>query len=252
MKISFQKTSGNPKLQIAFFWKIEIVGEGPFVVTDHFIPELFYDFFYISQGLVEVDGAELPRQFLKTLHSGPITFNFHAPIVMFGARLLLNGAHAFAENELLANRFLEISWIQRDENDLSAVAEQISEKMSHLLEEKSAGYLLKPAAKGNTLMESDWLQAYSARHKRRLYKNRFGLSRKEMVTIQNVHHFLEQSCDFSSQDPHIIDHVNNEYFYDQPHLSRAFKKVTGFTLLEYFEANIILQDNLMAVSYNEE
>jgi methylphosphotriester-DNA--protein-cysteine methyltransferase len=66
-----------------------------------------------------------------------------------------------------------------------------------------------------------------------------------------VHLFLEQTCDFTSQNPRIIQHVNAEVFYDQPHLNHAFKKMTGLSPLEYFETNSILQDNLMAASYNE-
>ena len=51
--------------------------------------------------------------------------------------------------------------------------------------------------------------------------------------------------------PRIVAYVNADSFYDQPHLNNAFKKVTGLSPLAYFEANSILQDNLMAASYNE-
>ena len=107
--------------------------------------------------------------------------------------------------------------------------------------------MLKPS-----LVETDWLAAYPPRHKRRLYKSVFGLSRKEMQAIANVHQFLAQTCDFVAETPRIVEHVNTELFYDQPHLNNAFKKMTGLSPLEYFEANSILQDNLMAVSYNEQ
>jgi hypothetical protein len=66
-----------------------------------------------------------------------------------------------------------------------------------------------------------------------------------------VHSFLEQNCDFDAEYPRIIQHVNAEVFYDQPHLNHTFKKLTGLSPLEYFEVNSILQDNLMAASYNE-
>jgi len=93
---------------------------------------------------------------------------------------------------------------------------------------------------------------YSPRHKRRLYALIFSLSRKELMGVRNVQSFLEQTCDFASQNPRIIQHVDPEVFYDQPHLNRSFKKMTGFSPLEYFEANSILQDNLMSASYNED
>jgi methylphosphotriester-DNA--protein-cysteine methyltransferase len=79
----------------------------------------------------------------------------------------------------------------------------------------------------------------------------FGLSRRDLLNIRNVHAFLEQTCDFASENPRIIRHVNPEVFHDQPHLNRIFKKMTGFSPVGYFEANSILQDNLMSVSYNE-
>ena len=103
----------------------------------------------------------------------------------------------------------------------------------------------------NALEESGWLVSFSARHKRRLYKSTFGISKKELWSIQNVHSFLEQNCDFDAEYPRIIQHVNAEVFYDQPHLNHAFKKMTGLAPLEYFEESSILQDNLMAASYNE-
>jgi methylphosphotriester-DNA--protein-cysteine methyltransferase len=100
------------------------------------------------------------------------------------------------------------------------------------------------------LEETDWLKEYSARHKRRLYRSTFGLSRKEMLRIRSVHTFLEEECDFGVRSPRIIAHLDPEVFYDQPHLNRAFKKMTGLSPLEYFQVGAVLQDNLMAASYN--
>ena len=102
-----------------------------------------------------------------------------------------------------------------------------------------------------SLEETDWLAAYSPRHKRRLYKAIFGISTKEMRAIDNIHQFLTQTCDFAAQTPRIVEHVNADLFYDQPHLNNAFKKMTGLSPLAYFEVNSVLQDNLMAASYNE-
>jgi methylphosphotriester-DNA--protein-cysteine methyltransferase len=101
-----------------------------------------------------------------------------------------------------------------------------------------------------SLEESEWLAHYSPRHKRRLYRSTFGISKKEMKAIQNVHTFLGQTCDFSTPNPRIIEHIDSDVFYDQPHLNKAFKKMTGLSPLEYFQTSSILQDNLMAASYN--
>ena len=251
MKITFQKQKGNTDLRIVFTWKLTIQADSPLTVTDHFIPELFYDYFYIKQGSVkcvdETKGNEflLPSQTLKTLYIRPLKFLFSTPLVLFGARLSLRFAESFWD-EMKANCFLERNWVGEETENLEAFTSQIIEYVQNHRETKSSYPLLSPV-----LDESDWLINFSPRHKRRLYKSTFGISKKELWSIQNVHSFLEQNCDFSAEYPRIIQHVNAEVFYDQPHLNHAFKKMTGLSPLEYFEANSILQDNLMAASYNK-
>jgi len=251
MNISFQKKSGAKSLHIDYFWKLTIDTKSPTLVTDHFIPELFFDYLFIKKGKVkcvdEVQGTKivLPQQSLKTIHSHPLKFVFSTPLVLYGARLSL----AFGESfwgEINANRFLKQAWVEKDADDLDAFKAQVESRLKSHQQKKSPYPMFE-----SVLDESDWLVNFSPRHKRRLYQSMFGLSRKELQNIRNVHTFLEQNCDFGSQNPRIIQHVNPEVFYDQPHLNHAFKKMTGFSPLEYFEANSILQDNLMSASYNE-
>ena len=252
MKISFQKMNGEPSVGTAFFWKLQIDGAAPTTIDDTFIPELFYDFFFLQQGKMRyvdgVDGTEswLPQQALKTLFTHGVTFQLALPITLFGVRLTLPFAESFWRNGLPSNCFLPERWIEHPVNDIADFATQIRTTLQNNQVRKTAVPLLSP-----TLQESDQLAHFSARHKRRLYKSIFGLSKKEMLAIQNIHAFLGQSCDFSSQNPRIIEHINSELFYDQPHLNHAFKKITGLSPLEHFQANSILQDNLMAASYNE-
>jgi len=228
-----------------------IRAETPLTVTDHFIPELFYDYFFVKSGSVrcvdETQGTEfpLPSQALKTLYTHPLRFIFSTPLVLFGARFSLAFAESFWE-EMKANSFLTQEWVGGDADGLESFTSQITDYVQKHRENKSLYPLLSP-----TLEESGWLVNFSPRHKRRLYKSTFGISQKEMWSIQNVHSFLEQNCDFTTEYPRIIQHVNAEVFYDQPHLNHTFKKMTGLSPLEYFEANSILQDNLMAASYNE-
>ena len=251
MKIAFKKESGNSTLGIAFAWMMKIRADPPVTITDHFIPELFYDYFYIKEGNIrcvdKTEGTEfpLPSQALKTLYTYPLKIIFSTPLVLFGARLSLGFAESFL-GELKANCFLEQDWVRDEADDLESFNVQITEFIQKNRGKKSPYPLLSPA-----LEESGWLVNFSPRHKRRLYKSTFGISKKEMWSIQNVHTFLEQNCDFDSEYPRIIQHVNAEVFYDQPHLNHVFKKMTGLSPLEYFEANSILQDNLMAASYNE-
>jgi AraC-like DNA-binding protein len=252
MNITFQKKNGNASLDILFFWKIAVDAKQPVVVTDHFIPELFFDYLFIKHGQVtythEGQGSKfaLPAQALKTIHNHPLRFEFSTPLILFGARFSLGFAESFWETNILANSFLKQAWVRPATNDLKSFAVQVMEYVRQHRTCRNPYPML-----ADDLEESDWLVHFSPRHKRRLYKSTFGLSRKELQSIHNVHSFLEQTCDFDSQNPRIIQHVNPEVFYDQPHLNHTFKKVTGLSPVEYFQASSILQDNLMSVSYNE-
>lgn len=251
MKISFQKQQGNPSLGIEFFWKLTLGSSAQATIVDHFVPELFYDYILVKSGEVEAIDSQgnkstLPRQALKTLHTHPIKFIFTTPLVLYGARLSLKFAETFWGKDIGSNSFIEQYWAGKNTNSLASFASQIAETIQKYRQSKTIAPLLSPA-----LEESAWLKSYSPRHKSRLYKAVFGISKKEMWSIQNVHSFLEQTCDFASQNPRIIQHVNPEVFYDQPHLNHAFKNVTGLSPVEYFEQSSILQDNLMSASYNE-
>jgi len=251
MEITFQKEKGGPALGIAVSWMLTIRLDSSLSVTDHFIPELFYDYFYIQEGSIrcvdETQGTEfsLPSQALKTLYIGPLKFVFSTPLVLFGARMSLEFAESFW-GEIKANCFVGQDWVGEEAGNLQSFTSQVKEYIQKHRENKWPYPMFS-----NALEESSWLVNFSPRHKRRLYKSTFGVSKKELWSIQNVHSFLEQNCDFDAEYPRIIQHVNAEVFYDQPHLNHTFKKLTGLSPLEYFEANSILQDNLMAASYNE-
>jgi AraC-like DNA-binding protein len=221
------------------------------VITDFFIPELFYDFLYVQDGEIRwQDQARhtsllLPRQALKTLYTRPIQFQFSTPLSLFGARLSLRFAEHYWEPEIRANTLIEQNWVGEHTRDLATFAAQVTKTLQSNQIKKNPYPLLTPG-----MDESSWLASYSPRHKRRIYKSTFGASRKELQAIRSVHAFLEQTCRFDLETPRIIEHLNPEVFYDQPHLNHAFKKMTGFLPVEYFQANSILQDNLMAVGGN--
>lgn len=252
MDISFQKLKGDVSLHLAFCWKMTIRAKSPLTITDHFIPELFYDYFFIREGNIEcVDETgrtkyRLPQQALKPIHTHPLVLILSSPLVLYGARFFLTFAESFLADHPGANSFLAQTWVRQNTKDLKSFASQVIEHIRGRQTRRNPYPMLSP-----DLEESDWLVHYSPRHKRRLYKATFGLSRKELQGIRNIHTFLEQTCDFASRSPRIIQHVNPEVFYDQPHLNHTFRKMTGLSPVEYFEANSILQDNLMSASYNE-
>ena len=249
MRISFRKLAGEPSHGIAFFWSMTV--EGKTSMIDQFIPELFFDFLFVNAGKIQyVDTARqekisLPRQSLKTLFSRPLTLDYTTPLVLFGARLTLRFAESFS-GEMKANSFLDQDWVRKDANDLGEFKRQVTGHIQQERREKFPYPMFSSALK-----ESGWLVNFSPRHKRRLYRSAFGLSRKEMLNIHNLHAFLDQACDFSSQSPRIIQHITPDVFYDQPHLNHTFKKMTGLSPVEYFQNSSFLQDNLMSASYNE-
>ncbi|KAA3663620.1 MAG: hypothetical protein DWQ04_09870 [Chloroflexi bacterium] len=251
MKISFQKKKGDPQLGVLFFWRMQIDVETPCTISDIFIPELFYDYFYIEKGAMRcVDTKQeidflLPPQSLKTLYTHRLKFVLDVPIIVFGARLSMSFAESFWMKEMPSNLFMEQNWVTCQGDDLNTFASQMTQTIQENRVKKTVASLFSAS-----LAESDWLRHYSARHKRRLVKSVFGISKKEIVAIRNLHLFLGQTCDFAAQSPRIVEYVNDAAYYDQPHLNHAFKKMTGLSPLAYFEANSILQDNLMAASYN--
>jgi AraC-like DNA-binding protein len=242
MNIMFQKKRGDSSLGIAFFWKIEVETKSPVTITDHFIPELFFDYFFTKEGRIrclgETHGTKfnLPQQALKTMHTHRWTFVFSTPLVLYGARLSLKFAESFW-GEAKANCFLKQEWVRKDTHDLGSFQAQV---VTHL--ESHRTKKLPYPMFSSDLEESAWLSNFSPRHKRRLYQAVFGLSRQELQNIRNIHSFLERTCDFASETPRILRHVSPEVFYDQPHLNHAFKKMTGFAPVEYFHANSILQE----------
>lgn len=260
MNISFHRKVETRCPELLFCWCLQVDGDGETAVSDIFIPELYYDYFFIQQGEISCLDSHsgthflIPQQTLKTLYTTPLTLRLKVPLILFGARFSLAFAELFWEKEMLANCMLPQSWMNEPVTNLAHFSEQIIATIQNQRIKKTIAPMLKPnlgPRLGPSLVETDWLAAYSPRHKRRLYKSIFGISRKEMRAIENIHLFLAQSCDFAAEMPRIIEYVNTESFYDQPHLNNAFKKVTGLSPMAYFEANSILQDNLMAASYNE-
>jgi len=251
MKVSFRKLPGDPSQGILFFWMLSMDASPPNLVVDQFIPELFFDFLFIRAGRVlcvdKITGDEfsLPPQSLKTLFTRPLMFRFSTPLMLFGARFALDFAGSFLV-EMKANSFLEQAWVRKDTKRL----ENFKSQMEGRFRSQQEGKFPHPLFSSG-LDESSWMANFSSRHKRRIYQSVFGLSRKDLRNIANLHVFLEQACDFTADNPRIIQHVNPDVFYDQPHLNHSFKKMTGVSPVEYFQASSILQDRLMAASYNE-
>jgi AraC-like DNA-binding protein len=246
MKISFQIKKQDTLPELMFCWRMTIDMVQETAVSDIFIPELFYDFIYIQKGQMISAGATLPRQTVKTLYTQRLDLVLQTPLVLYGARFVLPFAELFWQKQMPANSFLEQDWLESSVPNLDSFTSQVVIAVTTRRIQKTIAPMFQPS-----LAETDWLAAYSPRHKRRLYKSVLGITQKELRVIQNVHQFLGQTCDFATSMPRIVEYVNADSFYDQPHLNNAFKKLTGLSPLAYFESNSILQDNLMAASYNE-
>ncbi len=83
--------------------------------------------------------------------------------------------------------------------------------------------------KVNTLSE---LTGYPVNSLDRFFKQTFGLTPKKMIDIVRFQNVL---CALEKNDP-LIDIVTEYDYYDQSHLTRSFKKFTGFTPLKYKKA----------------
>lgn len=250
MEITFHKRPGDPALGVAFFWRLGLTARRPLTLTDTFIPELFYDYLHVARGQVQAaagaqPAAPLAAHTLKTLHTHTLRLTYHAPLVVYGARCAPAWAERYWEPALPANARLPQPWVSGRVTDLDDFAAQVTAHLRARQTRKAPYALLTPA-----LEETAWLRAYSPRQKRRWYQAVFGLSRKEIDNLAKVQAFLAQACSFSAPPPRIIGHVNPEVFYDQAHLNHTFKQVTGLAPREYFAAGSVLQDNLMAASYN--
>ncbi len=251
MNITFRKQPGLNQYGIAFFWEMQITSDDERTFQDTLIPELFFDFFCIQEGQItqrDLQGNNVnaySNSFIKPIFTQPLLFDYHLPIRCFGARLTPRFVAGFTKNLGQPNTLSTADWFPDFSEDLKQFGIHFEHTIKAHWDDTAVAYLTP------TLEETAQFKTYSPRHKRRLFKKRFGISQKEMGNIQKVHAFLAQSCDFSSDNPHIIDYLDDDHFYDQSHLNHTFKKMTGLSLLDYFDENTVLQDNLMAVSYNE-
>jgi hypothetical protein len=58
MEIGFRMQHGEPSLGILLFWSLTLGGGQPRTLSERFIPELYYDYFYVQRGrLTMADGA---------------------------------------------------------------------------------------------------------------------------------------------------------------------------------------------------
>jgi len=251
MEIGFRIQPGEPSLGILFFWSLTLSGARPGTLSDLFIPELYYDYLYVQRGRLTIaDGphgasAGLPQQSLRGLFTRPFAFEFSTPLALFGARLSLAFAEHFWEVRLRPNALTEQAWVDQPPKSLGAFAAQVTACVQAHRARKYPYPLL-----GSCLEESAWLKAYSPRHKRRLYSAVFGVSRQALDRIHGLQSFLAQACGFDDRPPRLLEHINADIFYDQPHFNRTFRKLTGPTPVAYFAAPSHLQGNLMAASYN--
>ncbi len=251
MKASFRKLSGHSDVGGVFHWQLSLTAAETDVIEELFIPELFYDVIVLNAGTVtyaigDGDWQPLPRACVKTIQTAQFRLRFQGRIKLSGTRLPLCFAERLNLN-LAANQLVPLQW----GTDCECVLSEFASEFEAFLDEQATKGLSNSLL-NNALQETTWFQQYSARQKRRYYQKIFGISQKELRKIQNMHKFLGQACYFSTRDdPRILDNVSAGDYYDQPHLNRTFRELTGLTPVEYFQITSVLQDNLMAASYNE-
>ncbi|MBK6795023.1 MAG: hypothetical protein IPG80_21315 [Anaerolineales bacterium] len=106
-----------------FFWRLEVRSKRAVVFNDKFIPDLYFDYFFVDKGEVRYRDQEtkkpvsFPQQALKFLHTRPLVLEFSTPIVLYGARLSLSFASLFW-GEMTANSIPEQRWVSKKVTDL--------------------------------------------------------------------------------------------------------------------------------------
>lgn len=91
------------------------------------------------------------------------------------------------------------------------------------------------------------LTGYSERQLERLFQQAIGTSPNRYLQIVRLHHFLSLIRSGSRTESFTIAGLESGY-YDQPHLIRNFKKMTGLTPTQYLSAAGTLAVNLVTVN----
>ena len=158
MKISFQIRQEETLPELLFCWRMAVEAARETAVLDTFIPELFFDFFYVQEGALSCVGAgqyeegHLPRQVLKTLHSRRLDFVLELPLILYGARFTLPFAELFWQEQMPANAFLRQTWVEESVPDLKTFTTQISAAIESRRVKKTVAPMLLPVAGRNFLV----------------------------------------------------------------------------------------------------
>ena len=247
MQVQFHLGPGHPEIGLEFVWRLKL--DGTTLLSEHIIPEPYFDYYWVDVGALSwqadsrVNDLNGSSGFLRPLFLGPMTLHFQTPAVVWGARFNLRFAEQFSVQPGRAT-WQPVDWLKDAPPSLPALHRLLITKLTSQLHPVQSP-IFEPDLSIRTQFTT-----YSARHRRRLFRKAFGISRQDLARMLNVQAFLDQACNFGQAEPKIIQYVNDEVFYDQPHLNHTFKRMTGLSPLDFFEKQAILQDNLMAASYN--
>ncbi|MER3389315.1 MAG: hypothetical protein RJQ01_04705 [Microcella sp.] len=192
-------------------------------LNEHWHPQPFFDLVRVESGRVHWTAEEGTSVILDT-----------AFLVGPGARL---GRFRATEPVVLVGTRRPLAW----QGDLPERSSPAPAPLS--FEAISRHGQLVPTT-GSRAASSD----VSARHRRRLHRNRFGVSAEKLSAIIAVQEFIDAGCPGSPRDSVLVESVNFARFYDQSHFSRTFRAIVGVPPSAYVDRDSAWVEALMAIS----
>lgn len=265
----------DPRLRrlVRFYWQLDATGETP---PQRMLP------YYEAELIIQSDAPPRYRTAASSGDADPawerrhlrgvmkgvfpafLELDFMDPSRVFGIRFRPFGMHAFVRSpaDELTRSFTDIEDIfgragrdlveRVDEaGDLSRVADVFDTFLLERLE--SEGPLdERVSAACSALVESRGMAQVEdvagsvrlgVRQLQRLFNRRVGVSPSTLGGLIRLNHFVElaQTAPESTLTVLALDCG----YYDQPHLSRSFKRIVGRTPSEYLDSLPVLQRNLV-------
>jgi len=192
-------------------------------LTEHWHPQPFFDLVRVESGRVHWTVEEGTSVILDTAFVvGPGArlgrFRASEPVVLVGTRLPLAWQGDLPERSSPVPAPITVEAFSRDKQVVPRVGSRAAS--SHV----------------------------SARHRRRLHRDRFGVSAEKLAAIIAVQEFIDAGCPGSPRDSLLVDSVNFARFYDQSHFSRAFRAIVGVPPSTYVDRDSAWVEALMAIS----
>jgi AraC-like DNA-binding protein len=195
-----------------------------------------------EQGLYFVGNRDVPVR-LSTPHgkTGFIGIEFypHGAYPIFGIPMLKTANQRFQFDELLDNWGKSLSETLRNIGSIEGKIYFIQDKLLESLEKKQlqssiVEYCVNSLKSTHGLMQISEMErktGYSRRYLELLFKNHVGFSPKVLAGIFRFQKFYKKWA--SGKTYSDLKDELNDYYFDQAHFTKEFKRMTGFSPLQF-------------------